>query len=102
MRSAPRAGDLNLCSCPPASSRPPALSLARSSTCPTLPRPRHCHRHCHAAEEVVQTIVYQLLRGLKYVHSAGVVHRDLKPSNLLLNANCDLRICDFGLVGGWG
>ena len=50
----------------------------------------------------MQTIVYQLLRGLKYVHSAGVVHRDLKPSNLLLNANCDLRICDFGLVGGWG
>ncbi len=40
----------------------------------------------------------QLLRGLKYIHSAGVLHRDLKPSNLLLNANCDLRICDFGLA----
>jgi serine/threonine protein kinase len=42
--------------------------------------------------------MYQLLRGLKYLHSAGVVHRDLKPSNLLLNSNCELRICDMGLV----
>ena len=40
----------------------------------------------------------QLLRGLKYLHSASVLHRDLKPSNLLLNATCDLKICDFGLA----
>lgn len=42
--------------------------------------------------------VYQILRGLKYIHSANVLHRDLKPSNLLLNTNCDLKICDFGLA----
>ncbi|KAL4015055.1 mitogen-activated protein kinase-like protein MMK2 [Cucumis melo var. makuwa] len=42
--------------------------------------------------------LYQLLRGLKYVHSANVLHRDLKPSNLFLNANCDLKIGDFGLA----
>ena len=41
---------------------------------------------------------YQMLRGLKYIHSANVIHRDLKPSNLLLNSNCDLKICDFGLA----
>ncbi|KAF8085836.1 hypothetical protein N665_0645s0014 [Sinapis alba] len=40
--------------------------------------------------------LYQILRGLKYIHSANVFHRDLKPSNLLVNANCDLMICDFG------
>jgi len=40
----------------------------------------------------------QMLRGLKYIHSASVLHRDLKPSNLLLNATCDLKICDFGLA----
>ena len=41
---------------------------------------------------------FQVLRGLKYVHTANVLHRDLKPSNLLLNASCDLKICDFGLA----
>ncbi|GJM90200.1 hypothetical protein PR202_ga06458 [Eleusine coracana subsp. coracana] len=39
-----------------------------------------------------------LLRGLKYLHSAEILHRDLKPGNLLVNANCDLKICDFGLA----
>ncbi|ERM96499.1 hypothetical protein AMTR_s00001p00260820 [Amborella trichopoda] len=42
--------------------------------------------------------LYQLLRGLKYIHSANVLNRDLKPSNLLLNSNCDLKIRDFGLA----
>jgi mitogen-activated protein kinase 1/3 len=42
--------------------------------------------------------VHQILRGLVYLHSASVVHRDLKPSNLLVNKNCDLKICDFGLA----
>ncbi|KAJ5779360.1 hypothetical protein N7457_007080 [Penicillium paradoxum] len=40
----------------------------------------------------------QFFRGLKYVHSAGVVHRDLDPGNILINQNCDLKICDFGLA----
>ena len=29
-----------------------------------------------------------------------VLHRDLKPNNLLVNKNCDLKICDFGLARG--
>mmetsp|Transcript_15857 Transcript_15857/g.37870 ORF Transcript_15857/g.37870 Transcript_15857/m.37870 type:complete len:416 (-) Transcript_15857:258-1505(-) len=46
----------------------------------------------------VQTFTYQLLRGLKYIHSANVLHRDLKPNNILVNRDCDLAICDFGLA----
>lgn len=46
----------------------------------------------------IQYFIYQILRGLKYIHSANVLHRDLKPSNLLLRSNCDLKICDFGLA----
>ncbi|CAK9091263.1 unnamed protein product [Durusdinium trenchii] len=48
-------------------------------------------------EEHHQYFVHQVLRGLAYLHSANIVHRDIKPSNLLVNKNCDLKICDFGL-----
>ena len=48
-----------------------------------------------------QFFVYQICRGLKYIHSANVLHRDLKPGNLLVNADCELKICDFGLARGF-
>lgn len=48
-----------------------------------------------------QYFLYQLLRGLKFIHSANVLHRDLKPGNLLVNADCELKICDFGLARGF-
>ncbi|PVV01436.1 hypothetical protein BB560_004142 [Smittium megazygosporum] len=52
------------------------------------------------SDDHCQYFIYQTLRALKYIHSANVVHRDLKPSNLLLNSNCDLKVCDFGLARG--
>lgn len=48
----------------------------------------------------LQYFIYQICRGLKYIHSANVIHRDLKPGNLLVNADCELKICDFGLARG--
>jgi len=50
------------------------------------------------SDEHCQFFLYQILRGLKYIHSAEVIHRDLKPRNLLVNCNCDLKICDYGLA----
>ncbi|KAJ2668627.1 mitogen activated protein kinase [Coemansia spiralis] len=52
------------------------------------------------SEEHVQYFLYQILRALKYIHSCNVLHRDLKPANILLNSNCDLKVCDFGLARG--
>eukprot|EP01059_Diplonema_ambulator_P011752 TRINITY_DN2178_c3_g1_i1.p1 TRINITY_DN2178_c3_g1~~TRINITY_DN2178_c3_g1_i1.p1 ORF type:complete len:416 (+),score=132.35 TRINITY_DN2178_c3_g1_i1:75-1250(+) len=46
----------------------------------------------------VQYFLYQILRALKFIHAAGVIHRDITPANILVNINCDLKICDFGLA----
>jgi mitogen-activated protein kinase 1/3 len=53
------------------------------------------------SEQHFQYFVYQMVRGCKYMHSAGVIHRDLKPENILINGrDCDLKITDFGLARG--
>jgi mitogen-activated protein kinase 1/3 len=42
--------------------------------------------------EHIQTFAYQMLIGLKYIHSFSVIHRDLKPANILLNEDCSLKV----------
>ncbi|AIO01438.1 mitogen activated protein kinase, putative [Leishmania panamensis] len=49
-------------------------------------------------EAHIQFFIYQVLRALHIIHSAGVIHRDITPANILVNTNCDLKICDFGLA----
>ncbi len=46
----------------------------------------------------LQYFLHQLLAGIHYTHSANLVHRDLKPANILVNQDCRLTICDFGLA----
>ena len=50
------------------------------------------------SDEHIQYFMYQTVCALKFMHSAKVIHRDIKPSNILLNADCKLRLCDFGFA----
>ena len=41
--------------------------------------------------------MYNLLCGMKFMHSAGIMHRDIKPDNVLINKKGKVMFCDFGL-----
>ena len=49
-------------------------------------------------EEHIKTIIYNVLCAVNFIHSAQLIHRDLKPANILINSQCNVRICDFGLA----
>ena len=50
--------------------------------------------------ERIERIVRGLCRGLQYVHDLGMIHRDLKPSNVLIGADGEPKLSDFGVVKG--
>ena len=45
----------------------------------------------------IKTITYNLLLALKFLHRSKVIHRDIKPANVLLNEDCSVKLCDYGL-----
>ena len=49
-------------------------------------------------EEHIKIITYNLLCGLNFIHSTNLMHRDIKPQNILIDSNCQVKICDFGLA----
>lgn len=63
---------------------------------------RLCRTPVFLMEEHGRQVIYNLLVGVRYLHSTGVWHRDLKPANVLVNQDCGVRICDFGLSRAMG
>ncbi|KAF0693183.1 Aste57867_15777 [Aphanomyces stellatus] len=59
---------------------------------------RVIHSKEHLSDEHIQYFMYQILCAIQYIHSANVLHRDLKPSNILVNSDCSVKVCDFGLA----
>jgi mitogen-activated protein kinase 1/3 len=49
-------------------------------------------------EEHMTIIMYNLLCCMNYIHSSNLIHRDIKPSNILVQNDCGIKICDFGLA----
>ena len=49
-------------------------------------------------EDHIITILYNSLCALSYVHSANIIHRDIKPANFLIDSQCNVKLCDFGLA----
>ena len=49
-------------------------------------------------EDHVITIIYNILCAINLVHKTGIMHRDIKPGNILVNKDCQVKLCDFGLA----
>jgi serine/threonine protein kinase len=48
----------------------------------------------------ILVVLYNMLCGLNFLHSANLIHRDVKPGNILIDDNCNIKFCDFGLSRG--
>jgi serine/threonine protein kinase len=84
--------------------RPPSLASFEDTYIVTDLMETDLHRVINSPEALssdhIAFITYQLLCGLRYVHSAHIIHRDIKPSNVLINRDCLVKLCDFGLARG--
>lgn len=48
-------------------------------------------------EAHVRFVIAQVTQALMFLHECDIVHRDLKPANILINSDCRIKLCDFGL-----
>lgn len=54
-----------------------------------------CRLDVHLTPDHVNTLLYNLLVGVNYLHSAGIVHCGLRPANCMVNQDCAIKLCDF-------
>ena len=47
-------------------------------------------------EQHITVLLYNMLCSMNFVHTADLIHRDIKPANILVDSNCQVKICDFG------
>ncbi|RHY30360.1 hypothetical protein DYB32_004380 [Aphanomyces invadans] len=84
--------------------RPPSLAKFEDTYIVTDLMETDLHRVVQSPEHLdhdhIAYITYQLLAAVRYMHSAHVLHRDIKPSNILVNRDCLVKVCDFGLARG--
>ncbi|KAF1313430.1 Cmgc/mapk protein kinase, partial [Globisporangium splendens] len=84
--------------------RPPSLTEFDDTYIVTDLMETDLHRVINSQETLssdhIAYITYQLLCAIRYIHSAQIIHRDIKPSNILINRDCLVKICDFGLARG--
>ena len=57
-----------------------------------------CNKKMILEEEHIVIILYNILCGINFLHSANIMHRDIKPANILINSECEIKICDFGMA----
>lgn len=84
--------------------RPPSLEAFEDTYIVTDLMETDLHRVINSPEPLssdhIAYMTYQMLCGVRYMHSAQILHRDIKPSNVLVNRDCLVKICDFGLARG--
>ncbi|EQC39749.1 CMGC/MAPK protein kinase [Saprolegnia diclina VS20] len=84
--------------------RPPSLARFEDTYIVTDLMETDLHRVIQSPErldaEHIAYVTYQMLVALRFMHSASVLHRDVKPSNVLINRDCLVKLCDFGLARG--
>ena len=49
-------------------------------------------------EDDIKIIIYNQIKALNFLHSAGLMHRDYKPSNVLIDEYSRIMICDYGMA----
>jgi serine/threonine protein kinase len=53
-------------------------------------------RNIEFNDQHVLIILYNTLCALNFLHSCNIMHRDIKPANILIDGECQVKLCDFG------